>query len=51
MLFVGAPVTLEQLADLGVLYWKLDADRWEEEGKLDQIRKERNYKNHDVVCA
>lgn len=44
-------VGLEHLKELGVLYWKLDADNWEQEGLLDKIRKERSYKNHDVVCS
>lgn len=43
-------VTKKQLDELGVLQWQLDADKYEEEGKLDEIRKERSYKNFDVVC-
>eukprot|EP00741_Cyanophora_paradoxa_P020462 tig00021257_g19752.t1 len=45
----GAEVTLEDLRARGVLYWQLDADRYEEEGKLEGICKERNYKNRDQV--
>jgi len=42
-------VTPKQLDTLGVLQWQLNADKYEEEGKLAQVRKERDYKNHDVV--
>ena len=37
------PVSLEQLRGLGVLYWKLDADKYESDPELEKIRKERNY--------
>ncbi len=37
------PVSLQQLAELGVLYWRLDADKWENDPKLDAIRKVRGY--------
>jgi len=43
------PVSSQELNKLGVLQWQLDADKYEEEGKLAQIRKERSYKNHDVI--
>ena len=43
-------VTSQQLEEIGVLQWQLNADKYEEEGKLAQVRKERDYKNHDVVC-
>jgi len=33
----------------GVLYWKIDADRYEEEGVLSKIRKDRGYSYHDVL--
>jgi 1,2-dihydroxy-3-keto-5-methylthiopentene dioxygenase len=42
-------VTKEQLQKIGVLQWQLNADTYEEDGKLAQVRKERDYKNHDVV--
>ena len=37
------PVPLEKLRDLGVLYWKLDADNHETDPKLAAIRKARGY--------
>jgi hypothetical protein len=45
-----AEVTPEQLKQIGVLQWQLNADTYEQDGKLAQVRKERDYKNHDVVC-
>lgn len=44
-------VKKEELEELGVLQWQLDADKYQEDGKLDEIRKERSYKNFDVVCS
>ncbi|XP_072041958.1 acireductone dioxygenase-like [Amphiura filiformis] len=43
------PVDLEYLKEHGVLYWKLDADNFKEEGKLDKIREERGYTYEDEV--
>lgn len=44
------PVDLEQLKkSTGVLYWKIDADNYKEEGLLDKIRKERGYSYEDVI--
>lgn len=37
------PCPLEKLKELGVLYWKLDADNWENDPRLAAIRKVRNY--------
>lgn len=37
------PADLRKLRDLGVLYWKLDADKHETDPKLDAIRKVRGY--------
>ncbi|ERE63924.1 spermine synthase-like protein [Cricetulus griseus] len=37
-----SPVGLEQLRTLGVLYWKLAADKYENDAELEKIRKERN---------
>ncbi|PRP78406.1 hypothetical protein PROFUN_13710 [Planoprotostelium fungivorum] len=45
----GENVSKEQLEKLGVDSWILDADRWEEEGKLDQICKQRGYNYKDEV--
>eukprot|EP01113_Clastostelium_recurvatum_P030720 TRINITY_DN3762_c0_g1_i4.p1 TRINITY_DN3762_c0_g1~~TRINITY_DN3762_c0_g1_i4.p1 ORF type:complete len:170 (+),score=53.63 TRINITY_DN3762_c0_g1_i4:37-546(+) len=42
-------LTDKDLEQVGILHWTLDADRYEEEGKLDTITKERGYKNRDVV--
>ena len=39
----NVPVTLEQLAEIGVLYWKLDADKYEDDPALEAIREERGY--------
>ena len=43
------PVGLEQLRGLGVLYWELDADKYENDPELEKIRKERNYSWMDVI--
>ena len=43
------PVSLKKLRDLGVLYWKLDADAHETDPKLAAIRKERGY-SYQVGC-
>lgn len=37
------PASLSGLRDLGVLYWKLDADKYENDPKLEAIRKKRGY--------
>src|SRR4051812_30083196 len=42
-------VSVPELDALGVLSWKLDADNYEAEGKLDQICKERGYTYKDFV--
>uniref|UniRef100_A0ABI7VQN5 acireductone dioxygenase (Fe(2+)-requiring) n=1 Tax=Felis catus TaxID=9685 RepID=A0ABI7VQN5_FELCA len=42
-------VGLEQLRRLGVLYWKLDADKYENDPELEKIRKERNYSWMDII--
>ncbi|KAG6766152.1 hypothetical protein POTOM_030219 [Populus tomentosa] len=41
-------VSLDQLAELGVLSWKLDADNHETDAELKKIREERGYSY--VVC-
>ncbi|RYR71170.1 hypothetical protein Ahy_A02g005467 isoform A [Arachis hypogaea] len=45
-------VSLEQLAELGVLSWRLDADNHETDPELKKIREERGYTYMDVceVC-
>ncbi|PNI72888.1 ADI1 isoform 2 [Pan troglodytes] len=45
----GRPVGLEQLRRLGVLYWKLDADKYENDPELEKIRRERNYSWMDII--
>ncbi|XP_064383129.1 uncharacterized protein LOC135331805 [Halichondria panicea] len=42
-------ISLEKLAELGVLYLKLDADNYEDDGKLAQIRSERGYNYSDQI--
>ncbi|XP_067878312.1 acireductone dioxygenase [Heterodontus francisci] len=42
-------VTLKELQRYGILYWKLDADKYEEDPELQKIRKERNYSWMDIV--
>jgi len=42
-------VSKETLDLLGVLSWNIAADTYKEDGKLDQICKERDYKNRDEV--
>jgi len=42
-------VSLSRLAELGVLYWRIECDTWENSKKLSEIRLDRGYKNHDIV--
>ena len=44
-------VSAATLKKLGVLSWRIDAANYEKEGKLDRIRSERGYKNHDFVLV
>ena len=37
------PAAIAKLRELGVLSWKLDADSYENDPKLEAIRKARNY--------
>ncbi|KAJ6665922.1 hypothetical protein lerEdw1_001394 [Lerista edwardsae] len=43
------PVSLELLSQLGVFYWKLDADNYETDPELAKIRKEKNYCWMDII--
>ncbi|XP_020638261.1 acireductone dioxygenase isoform X2 [Pogona vitticeps] len=43
------PVSLERLSQLGVFYWKLDADNYETDPQLAKIRKENNYSWMDII--
>ncbi|MCO5573145.1 hypothetical protein L7F22_026911 [Adiantum nelumboides] len=42
-------ISPEQLADLGVLHWVLDADNYEHDVELQKIRQDRGYTYHDIV--
>ncbi|KAJ3069711.1 1,2-dihydroxy-3-keto-5-methylthiopentene dioxygenase [Podochytrium sp. JEL0797] len=43
------PVTIEQLAELGVLYWNIDVAEETFMDKVETICVERSYKNRDVI--
>ncbi|XP_063040591.1 acireductone dioxygenase [Engraulis encrasicolus] len=43
-------VTTSELEHLGVFYWKLNADIYENDPELEKIRKERGYSYTDIVC-
>ncbi|XP_051942671.1 acireductone dioxygenase [Hippocampus zosterae] len=43
------PVSLEELKQLGVFYWKLNADIYETDPELQCIRKERGYSFMDII--
>lgn len=45
------PVGLEQLRGLGILHWKLDADKYENDLELEKIRRERNYSWMDIITV
>lgn len=36
---------------LGVLYWKLDAEKYENHPELEKIRKGRNYSRMDIITT
>lgn len=42
-------ISLAYLAKLGVLYWKVEPQDVEQDGVLQRVRQERNYKNADVI--
>jgi 1,2-dihydroxy-3-keto-5-methylthiopentene dioxygenase len=44
-------ISLEKLADLGVLYWHLDADKYETDPDLQQIRENRGYTYTDIITC
>lgn len=44
-------VTKEELDKLGVFSYKIDADNYEKEGKLDQLCKERSYGHRSEICC
>ncbi|CAM6092572.1 unnamed protein product [Calypogeia fissa] len=43
------PVSAKTLTDLGVAQWVLDADKFENDPELEQIRKDRNYNYQDII--
>ncbi|KAF9977474.1 1,2-dihydroxy-3-keto-5-methylthiopentene dioxygenase [Actinomortierella ambigua] len=45
----SVPVSLEELAETGVLYWRLHEDDFE--AQIDKICLERNYKNRDQITV
>jgi hypothetical protein len=42
-------VSLNYLSKLGVLYWKIEPSRYQDDQVFNTVRLERNYKNHDIV--
>ncbi|KAG6432283.1 hypothetical protein SASPL_103858 [Salvia splendens] len=42
-------VSLDQLADLGVLYWNLDPNKYENDPDLNKIRQDRGYSYMDML--
>lgn len=47
----NAPVSEKVLTDLGVAQWVLDADKYENDPDLEQIRKDRNYNYQDIIVV
>uniref|UniRef100_A0A3P9KXM1 Acireductone dioxygenase n=1 Tax=Oryzias latipes TaxID=8090 RepID=A0A3P9KXM1_ORYLA len=43
------PVSLDQLKELGVFHWRLDADRYDSDPELSRIREERGYSYMDII--
>ncbi|GAX80334.1 hypothetical protein CEUSTIGMA_g7772.t1 [Chlamydomonas eustigma] len=43
------PASLQVLQNLGVLYWKLDADQYETDPRLAAIRKVRGYSHVEII--
>lgn len=43
----GVPKTIDDLAAIGVLYWRLDGDNYQ--NSIEEIAKQRQYKNRDQV--
>ncbi|XP_029569683.1 acireductone dioxygenase isoform X2 [Salmo trutta] len=43
------PVSLKELENIGVFYWKLDADIYETDPALEKIRKDRGYSYSDII--
>ncbi|CAN0326365.1 unnamed protein product [Pylaiella littoralis] len=47
----NAECNAAELESLGVLHWKLDADRHESDPALDQIRSDRGYSYQDIITV
>ncbi|XP_062379028.1 acireductone dioxygenase [Sardina pilchardus] len=45
------PVSLEELQKIGVFYWRLNADIYENDPELEKIRKERGYSYMDIITV
>jgi len=45
----GVPKTVDDLATIGVLYWRLDGDNHLD--RIEEIARERNYKNRDQIIV
>lgn len=45
------PVSMDKLAALGVLHWKLDADKYETDSELKTIREDRGYTYQDIITV
>ncbi|KAI2654742.1 1,2-dihydroxy-3-keto-5-methylthiopentene dioxygenase [Labeo rohita] len=45
------PVTLQQLEQIGVYYWKLNADIYENDPELQKIREEKGYSYMDIITV
>ncbi|TSM77390.1 1,2-dihydroxy-3-keto-5-methylthiopentene dioxygenase [Bagarius yarrelli] len=43
------PVSLQELRDIGVCYWKLKADIYENDPELQKIREENGYSYMDII--
>ncbi|KAG7328529.1 hypothetical protein KOW79_008473 [Hemibagrus wyckioides] len=43
------PVSLQELRDIGVCYWKLNADIYENDPELQKIREEKGYSYMDII--
>ncbi|KAJ4939025.1 hypothetical protein JOQ06_028488 [Pogonophryne albipinna] len=43
------PVSLEELRQLGVFHWKLNADIYETDPELEKIRKDQGYSYMDII--
>ncbi|CAM9470572.1 unnamed protein product [Discosporangium mesarthrocarpum] len=47
----NVPCSLDNLASIGVLNWKLDADKYEDDPELQKIRDERGYSYMDIITV